>query len=418
LSNASAEREQQKQQKQDASGFFRGNILVLALSGAIGSLGGFVGVYIYAYFVEIGGNLLTVGLLGSAAAFIQFFTLSIGGFIADYYGRRRIIVFAAFYGVLFPLLYAVVQDWRMFGALTLLATIGTLANPATHAIVVDSIPPEKRTRGIASLQVVSALPSAISILIGGRLIQNYGLENGFRIACIYAASLALLSAIPVFVLLKETTHFKAARNPAISWRDAIFGFAKPSDYALPRGLKVLIGAYALVMFSNSAVGQYYIFYALGVAGLTKFEWGSVVSLQILLASILRIPGGWLSDKFGKRKIMIISLLTTIPMILLFTLSRAFIQVMAAALLLVAAGIYYAPAHEALQADFTPRSIRGRITSLWLIVGAVSAAIGAPVGGFTFQTLGPTVPFYIFAVAELAAMLLLIVMVKEPETKEA
>jgi len=418
LSNANIEGEQQEQQKQAVSGFFHGNILVLALSGAIGSLGGFVGVFISKYFVEIGGNLLTVGLLGSAAAFIQFFTLSVGGFIADYHGRRRIIVFAAFYSALLLLLYAVVKDWRMFGALTLLATIGTVANPAIHAIVVDSIPPEKRTMGIASLRVVSTLPSAISPLIGGWLIQNSGLEDGFRMGCVYAASLAFLSAIPIFVLLRETTHSRALKNPIVSWRDAVFGFAKPLDCGLPRGLKVLIGAYALVMFSNSAVGPYYIFFASDVAGLTEFQWGTVVGLQFLLSNILLIPGGWLSDKFGKRKIMIVSLSATIPMILLFTLSRAFIQVMFVALLLVATGIYYAPAHEALQADFTPRSIRGRTASLWLIVSAVSAALGAPVGGFTFQTLGPTVPFYIFAAAELTALLLLIVMVKEPEIKQS
>jgi len=408
----------EKRQRQDDSGFFQGNILVLAISSGIGSLGGFVGVYSSKYFVQIGGNLLTVGLLASAASLIQFFTLSIGGFLADYYGRRKVIVFAALSGAFFPLFYAFVQDWRVFGALTLLATIGTIANPATHAIMADSIPPEKRTRGIASLQVVSTLPSAMSPLIGGWLIQNYGLENGFRIACIYAAVFTFVSAIPIFVLLKETLHLKVVKNPDFPLRDALFGFAKPSAYPQPSSLKALMLSYALVMLANGAVSQYYIFYATGVAGLTEFEWGSVVGLQLLLASVLKIPGGWLSDRVGKRKIMIISLLTTVPMILLFTLSRSLIQVMVAALLLVAVGIYYAPAYEALQADLTPRQMRGRTTSLWLMVGAVSAAIGAPVGGYAFQTFGPAVPFYIFAIAELVAMLLLILMAKEPKTKEA
>jgi predicted MFS family arabinose efflux permease len=116
--------------------------------------------------------------------------------------------------------------------------------------------------------------------------------------------------------------------------------------------------------------------------------------------------------------MIISLLITAPTIVLFTLSQSFIQVLFAALLLVAAGIYFAPAYEALQADLTPKAMRGRITALWDISNAVSAALGALVGGFMFQTVSPASPFYFFAVAELGAALLLIKVVREPETKEA
>lgn len=116
--------------------------------------------------------------------------------------------------------------------------------------------------------------------------------------------------------------------------------------------------------------------------------------------------------------MIFSLLVTAPTILLFTFSRSFVQVLVAALLLIAAGIYYAPAYEVFQADLTPKAVRGRITALWDMSNAVSVASGALVGGLTYQVLGPSVPFYIFAVAELVAAILLIRIVKEPSMKEA
>ena len=117
-------------------------------------------------------------------------------------------------------------------------------------------------------------------------------------------------------------------------------------------------SYALVVFANGAVGQYYILYAYDVVGITALEWGIIAGLQFLLANILKIPGGWLSDKFGKRKIMMISVLTCAPCTILFILSQSFFQTLTVALLLIVTGIYYVPAHMALQSDLTPRIMRG------------------------------------------------------------
>ncbi len=406
-----------RQENRDSSGFFRGNIAVIAFSNAIRLVGSFAGVFVPLYFVQIGGNALTLGLLASASSIVQFFILAIGGFIADFYGRRRILVFAAFYSVFFPLLYAVVRDWRVFGVLTLLSALGSIASPAVHATIADSIPPKDRTIGIANLQVVSSLPSVVSPTLGGWLIQTYGLEEGFKLGCVYASVFTFISALPLFTALKETLATKDTERVDPPLWNAFSDLARISLFQLPSSIRFLFVSYGLVVFANAAVAQYYILYASGVAGLSALDWGAVVSLQFLLASVLKIPGGWLSERFGKRRTMIISLLFTVPMILLFTMSRSLIQVIATALLLVAAGIYYAPAHEALQADLTTRSMRGRVTALWDMGNAVSAAAGGLIGGLTFQFVGPAVPFYVFAVAELIAAILLIMTVKEPEQRE-
>ncbi len=413
MSKVASEAEQAK----PSQFLFKGNAAAIALSAAIKSLGGFVGVYLPYYFVQIGGNTPTLGLLTFAAALVQLLFLPIGGFIADNYGRRRIIVSVAFFGVIFPIFYAVVQDWRIFGLLTVFAATVTISSPATRATVVDSIPPETRTTKIAALQVVSTLPSIISPTIGGWLIQQYGLEDGFRMACVYAAVFAFVSAFPVLMLLRETLKSKARTHDDSDLRELVLSQVKPSRLTLSRNLIFLLSCFALVAFANGAVGQYYIFYALSVVGITALDWGTVVSLQLLLACILRIPGGWFSDKFGKKRAMTVSLLTTIPMILVFTLSESFIQVVVSALLLVAAGIYYAPAYEALQADLTPRSFRGRVNALWEMSNYFAAGLGALAGGFAFSMLGSAAPFYIFAVAELLAAIVLISKVKEPEAKE-
>jgi len=115
--------------------YLRGNIAVLAVSSAFTNLGaGIIGLFLPEYFRLIGGNTIVLGIMTS----VQFFTLPLGGFIADRYGRKKILVLAGFYGVIFPLFYAVVQDWRLFASIGAFAALGSISIPAYHTTVADS----------------------------------------------------------------------------------------------------------------------------------------------------------------------------------------------------------------------------------------------------------------------------------------
>ncbi len=407
----------ENQQPPSSSNFFHGNIAVIAASNAIKGFGGqIISTYIPIYFLSLGGSPLTLGLMTSITSVIQCIMLLLGGFIADYYGRRKIIIFTAFYSIVFPLLYAFTQDWRIFTALSVAGVLATLSSPASQAIVADSLPLEKRTTGIASLQVISSLPLTIAPMIGGWIIQNQGLPDGFRLACMYAAATTFTSALIVFLFLKETLHHRLVAKHDVPNSSKLMNFLK-LPHPFPSGLKALIISYALVVFANGAVGQYYILYAHDVIGITALEWGIIVSLQFLLTNILKVPGGLLSDKFGKRKIMIISVLTCAPCTILFTFSQSFFQTLTVALLLIVTGIYYLPAHMALQSDLTPRIMRGRITALFGIISALSAALGSLTGGFLFQSVNQVAPFYLFTAAELMATFFIISVLREPTKKE-
>jgi len=397
--------------------YFQGNIFVLAVSGALTNLGaGIIGGFIPEYFQRLGGNTLILGSMGFFVFLIQLFTVFLGGFIADNYGRRKIIVLTAFYGVLFPLLYAVIQNWLLVAVIGVVAAFGSVSAPASHAIVVDSIPSEKRATAISALQVVSSIPLIVVVPVWGWLISNLGWLRGFQIGSTYSIATALASAFILLFFLKETMKTQTKATLSFQGLNQWTSFSEIRRF-LSNSLKALIIASFLITFANAAVGYYYIIYATEVIKLNAFEWSMILSLQILSAIILKIPGAWVADKFGKKKVLIISALACAPFTILFTLSHSFVQVLIIMLLLVVAGIYYAPLHEALQADLTPRSIRGRIITLWIIGNAFAGAIGVFVGGLLFHTVSPQTPFYLFTAAELVAVVFLVAGVKEPLKKE-
>jgi MFS family permease len=400
--------------------YFKGNLLTLAVSSAFTSLGiGMIGVYLPKYFLSLGGNTLTLGFVGAVSAVVQFCVLFLGGIVADRYGRKSILVAATFYGMLAPFLYFLLNDWRLFATVSIIAAFGAVSTPAWHAVVADSVPPEKRSSGIAALQVFSSLPQVIAPLGWGWLIDKLGWIDGFKAGCLYSLALGVIAALVLWFFMKETLKKPAEQESPLQFSSSLTSKVGLSEVhlSLSTSLKALMIAYSLVMFANAAVGQYYIIYATEVIQLSAFQWSMIVSLQFLLASLLRIPGGIAAGRFGKRKVLIMSVLLCSPFTILFTLSSSFIQALAVLLLLVAAGIYYGAAHEALQADLTPKSVRGRIAALWLMSSALGVASGVFVGGWIFQTVSPSAPFYLFPVAELAAFVFLFLGVKEPLRKE-
>lgn len=99
------------QQSQSGLSFLHGNIAVIAVSSAVrGFGGGLIGAYVSLYFIELGGSPSTLGLMTALASVIGSAMFVLGGIVADYYGRRRTMVMSAFYGIFFPLLYAVIQS--------------------------------------------------------------------------------------------------------------------------------------------------------------------------------------------------------------------------------------------------------------------------------------------------------------------
>jgi MFS family permease len=260
------------------------------------------------------------------------------------------------------------------------------------------------------------MPLVVAPLIWGWLIDNLGWIDGFKAGSIYSVATALASAFVLLFFLKETVGSKAADTLNSESLNLFSSFREVEPF-LSGSLKALMIAFFLIMFANAAVGYYYIIYATEVIKLQAFEWSIIISLQFLSAIALKIPGAWVADRFGKKRVLVVSALTCAPLTILFILSRSYAQVLIALVLLVVAGIYYAPVHEAMQADLTPRSVRGRMITLWSIGSSFASAVGVFVGGFLFQAVSPEAPFFLFTVAELMAVVLLVVAVKEPLKKE-
>jgi len=159
-------------------------------------------------------------------------------------------------------------------------------------------------------------------------------------------------------------------------------------------------------------------YVLQFVGLTDVEWGAVNTINLATMLFLGLFLGKAVDVFGRKKALILAHLIFTPTTVLFILSKSFSMLATVYIFFAIASVLFGSATSALQADIVPKERRGRILgsigALYILVGA----LGSLSGGFLYENVGSTVPFWLCIPLDIIALLIVIFKVKEPEKREA
>ena len=174
--------------------FLRGNLLVLMASYMVfGFTSGLFGPFRSPYIREMGASPLVLGLLTSVGYVILAFIRIPGAYIADRYGRRKVIGVFTFGAALSYTFYVFAWDWTAIMLAVVLSSLSHIYQPALEAIEADSLPPGKRGVGYSLMWVMPGIPAFIGPIISGYLVERYGLVPGMRE--VYAAVLVCMLAI-------------------------------------------------------------------------------------------------------------------------------------------------------------------------------------------------------------------------------
>jgi len=212
------------QQWRESLAFLRGNILILSLGTLLGNFSRML-VFPYAslYILALGGQAQDVGFVNAVTPFLGLFLFPIAGYIADYFGRVKIIVYSTFFNGLLILFIVFAPSWEVIAIVSVLRGFITLQFPAYSAMVADSLAPEDRGRGVGVMNVISGTLSIFAPLIAGLAVEAYGPNLGIRF--LYAVMMAfyMLSALLQARFLKETTAITNSQPP--NWSE----IPKPFD---------------------------------------------------------------------------------------------------------------------------------------------------------------------------------------------
>jgi MFS family permease len=335
----------------------------LAVALAFAGIGMVIPVRVL-YAQSRGASLAIIGLMASSFLLSSFVFQYPAGWLADLWGRRRVMVLGLVARSIVALAYLWVTDPILFVVLRFVEGVAwSGVQPAARALVADIVPDERRGEAYGIFGSFLNAGFLIGPALGG-LFASFGYTPAFAGSCIFGllALVVVLTVVPVTARPHASDRARARAVP----RKALF--------SLP-----LIGAYVLVF------GDYlYLGFDLTLMPLwMRHHLGASIALIGLAYVVWAVPnvvgspfGGRIADRYRRSLLILTFGLAQVPVYFAYGFSTALAVVM---VLFFIHGVAYSllqPAVDATLAAASPTAARARAQSIYGAVGLASAFLAA------------------------------------------
>ncbi len=171
---------------------------------------------------KFGVGMTEAGIILATNSIAGIVGSTIGGAMADRYGRRGIILFGLVVSALSGLTLGFVNEFYVFYGLSVfVGLMGSAAHPAHQAMVADLLPADKRSEGFGIMRVVNNFAWIIGPTIGG-FLASYNYLYLF----LSDALISTVTAVLVFRLLPETKPQPKDKTENESLAQTLGGYSK------------------------------------------------------------------------------------------------------------------------------------------------------------------------------------------------
>jgi len=385
-----------------AQGLFaavEGNARVLVVTEGLSSIAfHWYTTYLPLYMVALGVSEVQVGLLASVLIATQFISTLLGGYAADRFGRKRMLVVSDIICWGAPmLLYAIAQNPWYFLIGRFINGFVYIVMPSFECLFVEDAPPERRPAVFGMLRFVYAAAN-LFVPVAGLLVAGLGMVVAGRIIMATTMVVAVATAIYRQFALHETQIGQermaavAGASPLAAARDylaavrAIFADRPTATFL---GVRVLVGFVTTIWNTYAVI---YLTDALGVGlpkaliSLLPFVSAAATMVMIVLAADRIRLGSPAANLLIGQLLWLAGALCfiaapagTVGMALLWALAGA------------VSSAFFQPASQSYWANVVDERRRAQIYSAAAAAIALGALPAGPLAGLLY-TANPRAPF--------------------------
>ena len=264
------------------------NIFLLGSSSFFNDIGSeMIDLILPFYILSLGGGGVALGLISGLKEGLSSIFKIFGGYISDRTGKRKIFIFIGYFiSAIFKFLIGIANSWHYLIGFVSLERLGKARDAPRDAIVSESTKSTGKSFGI--VQTMDTLGSIAGTLVVLFLFWKFSLS--LKTIIFTAAGISAISLIPLF-FVKEP-KFNGSKKSIIDGIKEL----KPE-------LKYFIFVSSLFAFTN--IGLYAFFLIIAKNATNSFTYATILYLFFTsFYALFLIPFGKLSDKMGRKKILI------------------------------------------------------------------------------------------------------------------
>jgi MFS family permease len=349
------------------------------------------------YLLALGAAATLPGYLNGLTNILGALYAFPGGWLTTKFGYKRALRWFNLVALAGYALAAAVPHWSaVVGGAVLFQAWTTLSLPATMELIGAVLPKNKRAMGVSMHSLVRRIPMAVGPVLGGILIDRYGVVTGVRLAFAVAAVLAVAALVLQQRLIHEGT--RGTETP-LRWREV--------PALIPARLRVLLGADILVRFCEQLPYAYIAIWVMKDpqgARLSATQFGLLTTVEMVTALLIYVPVAWFADRGEKKPFVVITYVffTLFPLGLFWARSLPWLV---AAFVLRGLKEFGEPTRKALILDLAPEGRRAAAFGSYYLVRDCVVGVVALAGGWLWS-LGPAVNLGTAAACGVAGTLVL------------
>ncbi|MEI9852143.1 MAG: MFS transporter [Sphingomonas sp.] len=261
---------------------------------------------VYQYLIPVliavfGMTLAQAGSIASANYFASALGGWVGGWLADRFGRVRVLQFTILWFSFFSFLSGFAQNYEQLLVIRVLQGLGFGAEWAVGAVLLgEMIAPKNRGKALGVVHSGAAIGSGLAALLAGPVVALFPPDLGWRVVF----WIGLLPAVLVFFLRRgndDSELFKASRQRALAERRRV----SPLAIFRPRFLKITLLCALLAVGaqgSGFAVSNYLTTFLHQERGLSLSVAGLFVFANSAGGFVGFLVNAYLSDRLGRATI--------------------------------------------------------------------------------------------------------------------
>jgi MFS family permease len=357
---------------------------------------------------------LIEGIAETTASVLKLFA----GWLSDRLGGRKWLAVSGYaLSALSKPFFYFASTWELIAAVRWADRAGKGVRTAPRdALVADSVTPQIRGLAFGFHRAMDTAGEMLALVIA-ILVVWMAQKGALDLSLSTFQTVVLVSLVPAFLAVLSLAI--GAKDVPVKSKRAIPKFAFRSLGKPFMILMVIVGIFTLGNSSDA-----FLILRAQNAGLNVISILAMVATFSLIYALVSVPAGSLSDRVGRRRLIVGGWLVYAAIYIGFALAKTGWQVWG---LYVAYGLYYGMAFgtaNALIADLVPENLRGTAYGTYNFIVGILAFPASFIAGVLWQGIGgwrgfgPAAPFLFGGTLALAAALLMAFWMPQVEVKDS